>query len=1081
MIKYLYIFIFTVLPLSLFSQFTTSGSAVQSTCNCFELNQASNSNTTGSFYKNATIDLSNNFNLRFLINFGCDNNGGEGLAFVMQSGAWSTGNSGPGLGYEGLANSVAIEFDTRDNETSGENTFGDVVSDHISIQANGDLDHDGTNNLLGAFNVYNILSYSANAEDCKDHQVEIIWTAATFSFDVIVDGNSSFGGAQTVGDIVNTVFGGNSNVLWGWTGTTATLTNTQTVCLGLEPELTYTPTNCPGQVVNFTGSEWSFNPIVSYAWDFDGLGTSSLQNPSFTFATGGIHPVTLTITDNTGCSNSASFDVGIGYDIDITATDLTICPNGSTQLDVTALPYSGNTCCFDLIVTDLFPDGWAGNNVEVFVNTVSIGTFEAWPNQGGAATSETYELCFTQGDNIDIVINGDQFPGECLYELVDQNGTTIVQNLNGNGVWVDGNTESFTVDCGITPPAYTYSWDNAGLLSNSTVNNPTATVPNTTTFTVDVTDPNTSCTIPQSITINTFTPVTATISGSVTVCDGDSGDLTISFTGDGPYDVQYIDPLGNTNVLTGITANPYTLTANICGNYSLLSVVGNGCSGTEIGTGIINCIPLPDVDIEANASYCDGDAINPINVISTNGGTVSWYNNSSLTPPAIATGNSYTPPSIIGSTTYYAQESESVLGCVGNSDNVTITVNPIPIAPVVSGTTEYCEGDTPTPLTAEMSLNGSATWYNNSGLNPPTISTLLQYNPTLSVGTSCYYVTETANGCTGPDTEVCVLTKPTPNPPAIAGNTTYCEGETPTPLTATPNLGGSIDWYNTASTNLGTGTTYTPDLSLGNQTLNATETLNGCTSAPEFVTVTVNILPTVNIPESDKICFGDSVLITAENNGFDLLWSNGDTTESSWLNPTVTSTIYITATNPLCGFVTDSIAITVFDLPNVTAGNDTVIGIGGEAILWAMGTNDFTWTPDPNECIESNCSEIYVIPNQATLYIVDGVDANQCHNYDTVLVDISGYMDVFVPNIFSPNGDGYNDYLVVDGPRLFNYKIEIFDRWGKLVFTSVEQKNTWDGKLDGNELSPQTFVYIIRGETVLGEKINQTGNVSIIK
>ena len=115
------------------------------------------------------------------------------------------------------------------------------------------------------------------------------------------------------------------------------------------------------------------------------------------------------------------------------------------------------------------------------------------------------------------------------------------------------------------------------------------------------------------------------------------------------------------------------------------------------------------------------------------------------------------------------------------------------------------------------------------------------------------------------------------------------------------------------------------------------------------------------------------------------------------------------------------------------------------------------------------------------MYIVDGVDLYGCHNYDTVLVDISGYMEIFVPNVFSPNGDGYNDFLIIEGPRLFDFKIEIFDRWGKLVFTSNDQKDSWNGKMQGESLAPQTFVYILRGETVLGEKANLSGNVSIIK
>jgi gliding motility-associated-like protein len=140
-----------------------------------------------------------------------------------------------------------------------------------------------------------------------------------------------------------------------------------------------------------------------------------------------------------------------------------------------------------------------------------------------------------------------------------------------------------------------------------------------------------------------------------------------------------------------------------------------------------------------------------------------------------------------------------------------------------------------------------------------------------------------------------------------------------------------------------------------------------------------------------------------------------------------------------------------------------------------------SWIPEPMECMNDDCSEIYDVPDQATLYVVIVTDPIGCENSDSVLVDINGYMEVFVPNIFSPNGDGSNDFLVINGPRLFNYYIEIYDRWGKRVFESTEQKDYWDGKLNGSELAPQTFVYMISGETVLGDQIKKEGNVSIIK
>jgi len=1092
--KKIHLLLLLVLPFFSFGQYTVTDAATPQGCNCFEISNEATPNTVGSFYNNTPIDLSVDFKLKFIANFGCDNFGGEGMAFLLQSGTWNVGNGGFGLGYQGVTNSLAVEFDTRDNNLSGEYTAGnDPVSDHVSIQSNGNINHNSIINNLGIEGQVNIITTgSNNAEDCEDHNVEIIWDAIGQTLDIEIDGASIYTAPEPVGDIVTNLFGGNPLVLWGWTGSTGVTANTQTICLALEPEFTYTPTNCPGEQIDFTGSYWSNNTIVSYDWDFGGGVTSNLQNPSHTYNLVGQHPITLTITDDAGCSNTKIFDVGIGFNVDVTADNLSVCPDGTSQLNVIAQPYVSSECCFTLTLED-FWDGW-NNQLEVFVDGVSFGIYAIPPPAPSdfGPQLQTYNLCFPQGSTVSVEILGLVTVLESSYNIKDVNGNTMIEVLNTAATWIEGDIQAFTVDYGLVNTVYTYNWDNTPTLTNYNIANPEATVPSTSYYVVNVTDPGTGCIISDSIQITTTTPVTAEISGNETVCQGDTDNLIVTFTGDGPYDFEYTDPNKQIITLTNITTNPYTLPVTLAGNYTLNSVIGNGCNGTigtagpDGGIGVLQVIIPPSVSIVASASYCEGDAINDLTVISTNGGAVFWYNNAALTGIPLGNGNTFTPPTTTTSVnTYYAQEVENTSGfnCVGPSDNVTITINAIPNAPLVSGTTLYCEGETPTPLSVEMSLGGTPNWYDNPGLTPPMISTLLQYTPTLNVGIDCYYVNETAAGCKGDSTEICVETKPTPLAPTLTGTITYCEGETPTPLTATSTTGGNVTWYNATPASIGNGLNYTPDLTLGNQTFTASETLNGCTGPGQSISITVNILPVVNIPETLAICYGDSIEVTATHNNFDLLWSNGDTTESTWVGPFMNSTYYITATNPLCGTVIDSVLITVNSLPFISAGNDTVIGIGGEATLWAwsQGGPTYTWTPNVNECITSNCSEVYVIPTQATQYIVEVVNENSCHNYDTVLVDISGFMEVFVPNIFSPNGDGINDFLVIDGPRLFDFKIEIYDRWGKLIFTTQEQKDSWDGKFNGAELATQTFVYSIVGETVLGQKINRSGNVTIIK
>lgn len=1078
------------------AQFTTTGDASAIPCNCFRVTDDVAAET-GSFYRNTAVNLTLPFHLKFTVNFGCTPSGGEGLAFVLQTAGWTTGAGTYGLGYQGIAgNSLAVEFDTRDNEASGEVANFDVPSDHISLQDNGDSFHApaNPNNLLGipsglnageVATPHNIKPGFPEMEDCEDHLIEIIWTpGANQTIQIKVDHITSL---TYIGNMIAAQFGGNPNVLWGWTGTTGVLSNEQTVCLALVPDFTFSATSCPGELIDFTSSSTAFNPITDWDWDFGGLGTSILENPSFSFPDAGSYTVVLAITDSDGCESTLSEDISIGFETETSADDVTICPGGSTILHAVGSPFEETECCFKLVMNDLWGDYWGSgvpNEVEIIADGVSFGFYTPTSFDPGSGTSDTIDLCFEQGTALEFVIHGVDSPAECSYYFLTDDLTPIL-SVNGAvpGTWTEGATESHTVDCGIVAPEYTYLWDNPALLSDETIADPTATLVVSTWFHVEITDPATGCTITDSIFITVNPPVTAAVSGFDQICEGDLGELTVTFTGTPPFDINVTGPSGPLPAITGILASPYTLSVGEDGLYTLTYVSGDGCVGTFSGSGTIEVVVPYSVEIAASASYCDGDPISDLTVVSTGGGVVNWYDNPALLPPTIGTGLTFTPPAIIGTFTYYAAETEGILGCEGPADNVTITINPIPPAPSYSGTTVFCEGDAGTAIFGETTYGGTITWYDAAPPGGAVLATGLSFTPALVAPGSSIFITETAAGCEGPATEIIITVNPTPAPPLVSGETEYCEGDLVSPLTAIAGMGGTIEWKNGVGTLLGTGTTYSPILVLGATSIFVYETLGTCTSDPTEIVINVQLAPTISLPDDLEICRGDSILVTAENNGGIISWSDGQTGETVWLKPDVTTTYIGTATNPSCGSVTDDLVILVNALPTIYTSNDTVIGLGGGVTMWVDSddADEFTWSPAILECTTSNCSDVYDVPDRPTAYVVTATDDNGCKNTDTIFVDMNGTMELFVPNVFSPNGDGSNDVLLVFGPRLFSFSFEIYDRWGKCVYVSTDQKEGWDGTFNEKILPPQTFVYIVTGETVLGEEIKFEGNVTIIK
>lgn len=88
---------------------------------------------------------------------------------------------------------------------------------------------------------------------------------------------------------------------------------------------------------------------------------------------------------------------------------------------------------------------------------------------------------------------------------------------------------------------------------------------------------------------------------------------------------------------------------------------------------------------------------------------------------------------------------------------------------------------------------------------------------------------------------------------------------------------------------------------------------------------------------------------------------------------------------------------------------------------------------------------------------------------------------VYVPNIFSPNGDGFNDMLFVRGKGIVELKFMIFDRWGERVFETTDINKGWDGVYKGKAMNLSVFVYIVSGKFKNGDLIEKKGNFTLLR
>ncbi|MBK9043125.1 MAG: hypothetical protein IPN97_07990 [Saprospiraceae bacterium] len=161
--------------------FILNNDAINTGGDCYRLTQALN-NQAGSMWYEDKVDFNNSFDVFFDFNLGCiDRNGADGLAFVLQPISTSIGVFGGGIGYQGIQPSLAIEFDTWDN-----NENNDPFYDHLAIMRNGTAGHNSLiiwQALVGIFLLWQMQKIAQNAKGL------IRWDATNKIVEVFVDCN----------------------------------------------------------------------------------------------------------------------------------------------------------------------------------------------------------------------------------------------------------------------------------------------------------------------------------------------------------------------------------------------------------------------------------------------------------------------------------------------------------------------------------------------------------------------------------------------------------------------------------------------------------------------------------------------------------------------------------------------------------------------------------------------------------------------------------------------------------------------------------------------------------------------------
>jgi len=403
-------------------------------------------------------------------------------------------------------------------------------------------------------------------------------------------------------------------------------------------------------------------------------------------------------------------------------------------------------------------------------------------------------------------------------------------------------------------------------------------------------------------------------------------------------------------------------------------------------------------------------------------------------------------------------------------------------------TSVYCAGDA---VTLIPQITGGVGPYLYSWDTGETTASITVSPP----ATQSYTVTVTDNCIIGSSSGTGTVTVPIYPPISLVVTDDITEicPYLPADLMVTASGGTGVYTYQWSASNgqqLGQGTTQ--NVIPSTTTTYFVEVTDECDAvANEQVLYTITSPPlVVTMSPGIEVCPGDSAFITTSVTGgygqYFYFWPHsGETTPNVWVNPAVTTQFMvsvsdecqtftvpgystITVVKPTANFVVSS--KTLFDDLPITFQNLT---INGNTYEWSFGDGNTSTMVHPNNT--------YMNPGTYLVTLI-ATDEKGCKDTIQKYITIVEAHYIYIPNTFTPqDGDRFNGTFFASVYGIATLKVQIFNRWGQLVFQSNNPRFEWDGTYNGNICQDGTYTYKITYRANSGFEDKITGHVNLLR
>jgi gliding motility-associated-like protein len=472
---------------------------------------------------------------------------------------------------------------------------------------------------------------------------------------------------------------------------------------------------------------------------------------------------------------------------------------------------------------------------------------------------------------------------------------------------------------------------------------------------------------------------------------------------------------------------------------TLLAEDSEGCLGPDSTMIEIEVLPSPEIEFDfENTPICPGEELT---LSATGAESYLWTppNNfdNNTSPNPVFSGSETTVVSLTGSTT-----------CGSQTIDITIEVGTVDV--VAQDEYFVCPGES-----VELSASGGSSylWSPDTFMNNPNIA-----NPVVTPENDIIYevMVSTELGCEGTENVAVVLLDP---PPVLSGDTEYVSCNS-NPVQLTVSGGDEYAWSPTGGLS---------DPNISNPTANpSTETIYTVSSSNECGTGSLDILVNTQSIEIsmdvDSIgCFLTPIGVSASG-GTEYRWQPENLfadpfAESTTVEITSTTEISVTGFDDEGCFDKQTRLVQVYPREPLYLGVDEVIPYGGEATIEAFSNTSISWVESPYlSC--TDCFSPIASPPETSYFYATVTSSDGCVETDSILVTVIG--NIYVPNAFSPDGDGINDLFKARGVDITEFQMEIFNRWGERIFVSNSIDDGWNGHSPNQDYYAPADVYPYR-------------------